>query len=58
MKPFVLLEFVERIPMIGNESARGTEFQALVDQIQTMLPSYHLRLIGGWIIPRNFWNGY
>jgi hypothetical protein len=28
--------------MIGNESARGTEFQALVDQNQTMLPSYHL----------------
>jgi hypothetical protein len=33
--------------MIGNEAARGTEFQALVVQNQTMLLFCHLRLIGG-----------
>jgi hypothetical protein len=33
--------------MIGNESARGTEFQALVDQIQTTTILPFTRLIGG-----------
>jgi Fe-S-cluster containining protein len=41
--------------MIGNESARGTEFQALVDQNQTMLQSAFTRLMAvQWIILQDF----
>jgi hypothetical protein len=38
MKPFA--QFVERIQMIGNESARGTEFQAFGGSN----PNHHLAI--------------
>jgi hypothetical protein len=49
----VRLQFIEPILMIGNESARGTEFQAW--WIKTK-PCYHLTFTINWrmTIPQNF----